>query len=786
MAQKSDRLTLKAAQDVAHEWGVAKAAWQLEDALMDTGIELYPDLPGGPEARAAHFKFVWAEVGYKRALLAMVLLSIFETPAWCRQELDFGFEIELAERCDLSEGLMTSGIPYIPPGWSLVIEVVLMGIIFRKFLTEWWVQKKFFDPLGQVYAKWTFVRFGMCCLALEAADVAMFAVFRPRFRFAFLARAGYLCLLPAVTKLVSCVVACLWDMVSVAVFLVGVILFFAWIAVTIFKDLNVGNEGFNTFRKSLNSMFIAGVSDEFVAVFLKSYTYYRWVGILWLVFLVIVHVLLLSLVLDTLCAAYMNYSEHNAEAMASRKLKGIAKAFETLSIASGTDGATVTKPYFLAFVEEFGKSPRMWKIPIDQAVVMWDAIDADGSGGIEKSEFSGIVGLIQYDFWTTTQDSFVKTSFPDLWENAVYKKFRAFVGSGDDEDDITNGMKFDGVMNLVLLANLGLVVCETYCDLHKWPEPPWMDLMELIFSFVYLGELGVKLCVISFEEYWSFVSNKFDFFTTWLLLGTSIAERLFASGISTYANMLRLLRLLRVVKNLKNLETVQFMIDTVSKLVLSAKDMLTLLGVVVFFFTMASVQAFGGDLYEGNEALEGTEYLEKHMLVLNFNDVPSAFGCWVVMLLCEYEPNFPEAVSKTSAIPWSWMIFPIFYVCGVSIVFELVKAFTIEVFMSLKNRWVEQQKRMKQTNATHEDDMVAFVKAFETTGKKLHYRIRGDPSQLEQIKEAQEKLEMEGEGSHGGSGHGHGHGGGGGHGHGGAGGGHGDAQGHGEGGHGHH
>lgn len=727
---------------------------------MDTGIEAWPDLPGGPAGRAAHFKFVWAEVGYKRALLAMVLLSIFETPSWCRHELDFGFQI--AERCDLSEGTMTSGIPYISPGWTLVIEVFLMAIIFRKFYLETKVQMEFFDRLKQEYAKRTYVRFGMCCLALEAADVAIFAIFRPRFRFAFVARAGYLCLLPAVTKLVGCVLACLAEMVSVAVFLVGVILFFAWIAVTIFKDLDQGNEGFNTFRKSLNSMFIAGVSDEFVSVFLKSYTCYRWVGILWLIFLVIAHVLLLSLVLDTLCAAYMTYSEHNAEAMARRKLKGIANAFETLSIASGGGGKEVNKKYFIAFVEEFGKSPRMSKIPSDQAVIMWDAIDADDSGGIEKEEFNAIVSLIQYDFWTTTKDSFVKTRYPALWESDDYKKFRAFVGSGDDDDDedeVVSGWNFERVMNLVLVANLVLVVCETYCDLHKWEEPPWMDLMELIFSFVYLGELGVKLCVISFQEYRASVSNKFDFFTTWLLLGTSIAERLFASGLSTYANMLRLLRLLRVVKNLKNLETVQFMIDTVSKLVLSAKDMLTLLGVVVFFFTMASVQAFGGDLYEGNEALEGTEYLEKHMLVLNFNDMPSAFGCWVVMLLCEYEPNFPEAVSKTSAIPWSWMMFPIFYVCGVSIVFELVKAFTIEVFMSLKNRWVQQQKKKKnlKSDATHDDEILNFVKAFEKIGKKLHYRIRGDPCQLEQIKEAQEKMEkeeMEGEAGHGG-GHGH-------------------------------
>lgn len=40
----------------------------------------------------------------------------------------------------------------------------------------------------------------------------------------------------------------------------------------------------------------------------------------------------------------------------------------------------------------------------------------------------------------------------------------------------------------------------------------------------------------------------------------------------------------------------------------------------------SSCQLFGGELYENNERLEGTEYMEKHMFVLNFNDIPSAFG----------------------------------------------------------------------------------------------------------------------------------------------------------------
>lgn len=391
---------------------------------------------------------------------------------------------------------------------------------------------------------------------------------------------------------------------------------------------------------------------------------------------------------------------------------------------------------------------------------MWDAIDRDRSGSIEREEFIGVVGLIQYDFWTTRKDSLVKDYFPKLWNSSMYRKFRAFVDSGEDLE--LHVITLERVMTLILLVNLVLVVLESYYDLNKWDEPPWMDSLELAFSFIYLGEVAQKLAVYSFAEYWSSISNQFDFFTTMLLLFTAIAERLFASGIATYANMLRLLRLLRVVKNLKNLESVQFMTDTVSKLVMASKDMITLLGVVVFFFCCASVQVFGGDLYENNARLEGSEYLEKHMLVLNFNDVPSAFGVWFVMLLCEYEPNFPEAVSRTSSVPFSWIMFPVFYVCGVSIVFELVKAFTIEVFMSLKQRWNQlKQKNEGMHGSATEDlglDMDSFTKAFEDRGEVLHYRVQGHPSQMAMVKEAQERmLQGHGHGDTPTHGHGHGH-----------------------------
>mmetsp|Transcript_16618 Transcript_16618/g.35085 ORF Transcript_16618/g.35085 Transcript_16618/m.35085 type:complete len:740 (+) Transcript_16618:202-2421(+) len=712
---------------------IAQAAWLFEDTLRERNVTVYPSQP---EARLAHFKVVAAELQYHRALIGMVLLSIFETPAWCGQQ-EHG-----TGGCAAAEGLdiLMSGVWYIPPTWGLVIEVFLLCVVGRKLLLERHLQITYFNTLQpkQEYFSLSWIRFGLAMVLLELADCVVYVAFRPPWRLAFIPRAGFLCMLPAVVKLVRCVFRCLGEFLSVAVFLVSFIVFFAWIAVTIFKDMQKGTAGFDTFTQSLNSMFVAGVSDDFLVVFIKSYTTYRWVGILWLTFLAIAHVLLLSLVLDTLVAAYMTYSEHNTEHTAEQKVRGILRSFKSLAAATG-DGSEqeVGRQTFLDFVEEFGRSPLVEALSADKANIMFNAIDTDDSGFIDPTEFCDICGIVQYRFWTTQPHSFIERSFPEIWNHETFVRFRAFVledesGSGD----------FDKLMTMVLLVNFLLVICETSYDLNGIPEPQVFDWLELIFSFVYLGEMAVKLSVISFSEYWSQASNQFDFWTTWLLLFTSIVEQIFAGHLSTYANMLRLLRLLRVVKNLKKIDSVQFMVDIVLKLLLASTDMMAFLGVVVFFFTMLSVQAFGGILHAGAPGLEGSEYLENHMLVLNCNDVPLAFGMWVVMLLCEYNPNFPDAISRVSTLPGSWLIFPIFYVIGVSIVFELVKAFTIEVFMGLKTEQTE-RKQGKRRKKDLLETMDTFVQAFKESGMELHYRVVGDLSQHRQIREALEHLEKE-------------------------------------------
>merc|ERR1719502_362779 len=131
-----------------------------------------------------------------------------------------------------------------------------------------------------------------------------------------------------------------------------------------------------------------------------------------------------------------------------------------------------------------------------------------------------------------------------------------------------------------------------------------------------------------------------------------------------------------------------------------------LMGTFFFFFCNLSLNLFGGLLYEGNEALEGSEYNEKHWFVLNFNDMPSAFLTWFVQVLCEYVPNYSDALTRSATAaglwygPWASIIVLLFYITTAAIMYELLLAFTVDVFMDVK----KEQGNAKEREVEEEEE----------------------------------------------------------------------------------
>jgi len=717
---------------------VSLAAWQLEDAINDRFAGQYPkDI----RARDLAFKVAEAQIMYKRALVVMIILTLLETPAWCDTNTNlWSFEMAPHKRCFIdgvqNKDILLSNLPYIPPMVGVVVEIVFLAVASFKLKLEWNLQKRFFTPLDAVYFPTWSIAFGAAMIVLEFADCIFFICFRPSMRVAFVARTGLLFLLPSVKKLVNCVMAVIYEFVSIAAFLVSTTVFFAWIVVTIFSNVEgsmfgmSANTGMDTFTNTLNTMFIAGSTDEFLDKFLPSYTVMRQSGLLWLLFLILVQVLLLNLVLDTLVSAYMDYQESHEEEVVGERIKGVQVAFQTLLEVEPNEDRNISKNTFLEFVKAYGSSPMANSMDASSSNIIFRLVADEHRQTLDFGSFCTICSMLECRIFCTRTYSCLKSCCPCLWDTGAFTWFRGKVESG----------AFGTFMNYVLLVNLFLVITETVYDLNDMAETALMENLELIFSLIYVSEVLLNLSVYSWEQYWSLNSNRFDFVTTWLLLASAILQELTDSGgaganLKRYMNILRLLRLLRVVKQLKRLTSVQFMVETITTIAVASQEILSLLGAVMFFFTTLSVQLWGGVLYRTNPAIEGSEYAEKKWFVLNFNDVPMAFGAWVVMLLCEYVPAFSDVIASASSMSHSWVVFVIFYVCAVSVVFELVKAFTIEVFLKLRKEWGSEEGDFEK--------LLEIQEEFKHQGLTLHYYASGTEIEAEKFIEGYEETQKE-------------------------------------------
>ena len=780
---------------------ISAAAWVMEDTLKGRKCDKYPTGELGHEARALHLKVSSAGIDHNRAIYGLMILSIFECPAWCNKGGSY-WDIRNSsgtEACfgkgEPPDGVLLSNIWYLPPGIGLVIELFLVLLIARKLLLERKLQRLFFDPnhmYEYINKKWLDV--GILFVIMEVMDIFCYFLLAKTARFAFLARTGFLFLIPAIQRLSGGILAVFKELTTLLAFYIGTIVFFAWVANMTFSRYTEVEDGhvvpkyedFAAFNETLYTMWVSASTDDFMERFKEPYLDSKVSGLLWLVFLVIVKVLLLNLVLDTLVHEYTKSSEELEEKTIENSVDGITRVFEALRLArehgdNDTDG--VPKEDFCEFIAQFSKSPDTPNIPPSTAELMFDACNEDPNTGLMIDEFNQICAVIGYKFWTTRRDSHVKDMMPWLWNSTAFSWIRHKVVDNDDsrqkalqdlrdkkrqereeslalgedqplslrskassqhdglkESDHDGPSSFDAFMDKILMLNFACVVCESLFEGKQAQE--WLSVIELMFSFTYLMECGVKLCVISFEEYWSSVSNQFDFHTTWLLLAASAVSKLFTqfAKMSTFFTILRLMRLLRVLKSFKNQKETQFMIKAIVRLAMEAGDVLLLLWLVLYFYTTLSVQVWGGLFTE--DKLQSTEYWgsdgESGYKVLNFNDFPSAFGVWIVVLLRRYEPIFQDAIFlATSPTSPSLIIMPSFWFCAVVITFEIVKAFTIEVFIDLFK-----ERHKKETEEFGHIDKIR--EQFEEQGLKLHYKVVGDVSMHNKI---QQKFIEEMEGS---------------------------------------
>lgn len=268
---------------------IATAAWILEDAVSGNRNpdEKYPteshEQP--KEAREFHIRVQRAEKLYEWALLGLVVLSFVEVPSWCRCHVAPWQFLSGADRCYAPDNAMIflSGIAYFPTGYGVLVECTCMSIVLRKFLMQWEQERKFFKPIQARYGDYFEIWCGIIITCLGFVDCFVFFFFWSHTRIVLITRSGLLMMLPSVRQLAKIAFSVIVDVCSIMLFLLGTILMFAWVAVTLFHDYRIRNvegvmidDGFKSLPNAIYSMFLASVTEEaFIEKFLPTFTAFR-------------------------------------------------------------------------------------------------------------------------------------------------------------------------------------------------------------------------------------------------------------------------------------------------------------------------------------------------------------------------------------------------------------------------------------------------------------------------------------------------------------------------------
>ena len=147
---------------------------------------------------------------------------------------------------------------------------------------------------------------------------------------------------------------------------------------------------------------------------------------------------------------------------------------------------------------------------------------------------------------------------------------------------------------------------------------------------------------------------------------------------------LTILRLGRLLTVLNQVDRFRLICECVAKIVPASTGVVGVLFCAGAFWAGAGVQLFGGLVYDGNGALEGSDYLDSHYDVLNFNDFAMGFLPLFAMVTSGGPyTEFVEALNDVSGARGAgYYFFVSFYVVGVLIFFNVFSAFVIDAFLS--------------------------------------------------------------------------------------------------------
>lgn len=350
---------------------------------------------------------------------------------------------------------------------------------------------------------------------------------------------------PSIRKSIFETLVVIYAVGDVVLLLFLITLWFDWMALIIFSGTDA-NTGFENFGNGLYSLLILITTDNSPDLMMPAYRSHRWTILLFIPFILIAIFFLVNLILATVFGHYKNYLASNAKSIQQSTNYHLNMAFNMLkdvetpppqpekkqqrngkleiteetkpnkkeeltgqennqdkSIEKSEESDAIDINTFTEFLVELNNYEMLPTLHIHNAVYYFQLLDKNKDQKIEKEEFLQIMVVLHTRF-VVIKPSWLSKKFPNFVKTQLFRKLYA----------IAESVYLDYLIGAVIVVNTIFSAVETSSILNGAYDPTnsyWIEnIVEVIFSIIYLTELIFKVTILGWSQYWKKRTHHFD------------------------------------------------------------------------------------------------------------------------------------------------------------------------------------------------------------------------------------------------------------------------------------
>ncbi|CAI9280049.1 unnamed protein product [Lactuca saligna] len=632
------------------------------------------ELPNSESAKL-YYIFIRFNIIWKLNCFALITLNFFEKPLWCSSVSKIS--------CGNRDYYYLGELPYLTNAGSLAYKVILILKSLTYFLIAILVVHTLFPVLykgGQLYWRSHVNKLKAIALLILAADLIVdilnlspVAIYSFPLRIAPFFRVVFFILsIRDLQDSLIILAGMLGTYLNVMVLSLLFLLISSWLAQVIFEDTQQGTTIFVSYRATLYQMFLLFSTSNNPDVWIPAYKSSRWSSLFFVLFVLLGAYFFTNLIL---AVVYNGFKSELAKQVGKKDRMKTRILGRSFNLIDENAVGTLDKDQCFQLFEELNKYRTLAKISKQDFELIFDALDDSHDSKIDASEFNDLCSAIDIKFQEEDVEPWLR-KFP-FYDSPFSKTLKSFVISPI----------FERVIVFLLLLNLASIIIERMLDTKNNSGQKLMQKVELVFGWIYVIEMALKVYAYGFENYWRDNQNRFDFIVTWfIVIGETITfispkELEFTSNGEwiRYLLIARMIRLIRLITRVHSFHAFGSVFLTV---IPSLMPYLGTIFCVMCIYCSMGIQIFGGKVNAGNPDLPSTDLADNDYLLFNFNDYPNGMVTLFNLLVMGNWQVWMQDYGTLTGSGWTYVYFISFYLITVLLILNLIVAFVLEAFFA--------------------------------------------------------------------------------------------------------